>query len=336
MRAIKEVAEFEAISKITTCRCCYTDDIANSDLVKCSKVSSENQHLVCSDCITGSIKSNISEGVGTFACIFDNSEKCGGVYDTEILKTVLDADTMSKLAELVEVKEASAKALKLDNYQLCPFCSRFGCVLIAPAIGECEKCGKHWCATCRREDHGSRHCYELEFKLGTSIRQWCDDIDRMIHEIMTNQTAHRCPKCKSTFIKEEGCNKITCNKCHAYSCYVCGDLIPKEVSYQHFGESKGLCPLYPAKGSNIQYTRNQIHTELDKFVDKNDAAFQRIIIGRIENYYKMEKTKEAVEFIKRLLNRLNSSIESPSKSSATRKAKTLTMEQQAKDECKTS
>jgi TRIAD3 protein (E3 ubiquitin-protein ligase RNF216) len=344
--AIAEVEEFEAMSKLTTCKCCYDASLPNDKLIRCSKATSKNEHLVCGDCIIGSIKSQISSGVASFGCILDthdaSSNACGGMIAMEVFKEKLDAETFTKLNELVEVKSASEQATKLDNYQLCPFCSRYGCVLVPPAIGDCDKCGKKWCATCRREEHGSRHCYELEFKLGATLRDRCNMIDRMIHEIMTNQTSHKCPSCKATFIKEEGCNKITCNKCHAYSCYVCGEFIPHEVGYRHFGASQGLCILWPensnnSKSGNIQYTRKQIHNELEKFIEMNDSAYQRIIIGRIENYYKMEKSKEAVAFIKGLIKRLNTEIDdSTSTQRNPGKAKIISLEQQAKDECKVS
>lgn len=354
--AIAEVAEYEAMSKLTTCKCCYDDTIPNDQLIRCTKATSKNEHLVCGDCIVGSIKSQISMGVASFGCILDthdaSSNACGGMIAVEVFKEKLDGETFNKLNELVEVKSASENATKLDNYQLCPFCSRSGCVLIPPAIGDCVKCNKKWCSTCRREEHGKRHCYELEFKLGMTLRDRCDMIDRMIHEIMTNQTAHKCPSCKATFIKEEGCNKITCNKCHAYSCYVCGEFIPKEVGYQHFGGSKGLCQLWPSNdgciNGNIQYTRTQIHNELEKFVDMNDEVYQRIIIGRIENYYKMEKSREAVMFIERLIKRLSNSMDAAASKERQEqrekqqqqripgKAKVLSLEQQAKDECKVS
>jgi hypothetical protein len=347
--AIAEVDEYEAMNKFTTCKCCYDDTIPNDQLIRCTKATSKNEHLVCGECIIGSIKSQISMGVASFGCILDthdeSSNACGGMIAMEVFKEKLDAETFAKLNELVEVKSASEQATKLDNYQLCPFCSRYGCVLIPPAIGDCDKCGKSWCATCRREEHGSRHCYELEFKIGATLRDRCNMIDRMIHEIMTNQTSHKCPSCKATFIKEVGCNKITCNKCHAYSCYVCGEFIPKDVGYTHFGESKGLCRLYPEDTSkkndgNVQYTRKQIHNELEKFIEMNDSAYQRIIIGRIENYYKMEKSKEAVLFIERLIKRLNTEIDASTSSSSTQrnpgKAKVISLEQQAKDECKVS
>lgn len=315
-RDLEAIADMEALDAVKTCHCCYMEPEEGYKLIKCSRATASNQHLVCPDCLQGSVKAKISEGISTHECVFEASDKCGGTYPEAIFSEVLDADTLAKFIELVEVRDAATQATKLDNYQLCPFCSRYGCVINPTSSNdkiytECPKCSKSWCSTCRREEHGTRHCYELDFKLGITLRDRCNMVDRMIHEIMTNQTAHKCPKCKFTFIKEEGCNKITCSKCNSYSCYVCGKEIPKEVGYSHFGASKGLCSLYNQGehgGGNVQYTRSQIHRELETFISKNDPAFKRIIIGRIENYYKMEKSKEAVEFIKRLLESLKKEI----------------------------
>jgi hypothetical protein len=42
-----------------------------------------------------------------------------------------------------------------------------------------------------------------------------------------------CPKCKQAFVKEVGCNKMTCPHCRTLSCYVCRQIIR---GYDHFNE----------------------------------------------------------------------------------------------------
>ena len=55
LAAIAEVVEFEAMNKLTTCKCCYDDSLPNDKLIRCSKATSKNEHLVCGECIIGSI-----------------------------------------------------------------------------------------------------------------------------------------------------------------------------------------------------------------------------------------------------------------------------------------
>ena len=57
---------------------------------------------------------------------------------------------------------------------------------------------------------------------------------------------HADPKAGSTpFIKDNGCNKMTCSRCHNIQCYVCH----KSCDYAHFndatrGGKTGNCPLF--------------------------------------------------------------------------------------------
>lgn len=46
----------------------------------------------------------------------------------------------------------------------------------------------------------------------------------------------KCWKCSKVFIKESGCNKMTCS-CGANMCYVCGQAV---TDYKHFGDENGV------------------------------------------------------------------------------------------------
>lgn len=56
-------------------------------------------------------------------------------------------------------------------------------------------------------------------------------------------------KCKNSFVKAEGCNKIICTKCGNLQCYVCGTNV--ENSYVHFADKyhggTGTCALWDGK-----------------------------------------------------------------------------------------
>jgi hypothetical protein len=58
-----------------------------------------------------------------------------------------------------------------------------------------------------------------------------------VEEEMTKAVLRYCAKCKhGPFEKDEGCNRITCPKCHSSQCYACGELF---VNYEdHFGTGK--------------------------------------------------------------------------------------------------
>ena len=60
-----------------------------------------------------------------------------------------------------------------------------------------------------------------------------------VEEAMTNALIHFCNKCRKGFLKESGCNKMTC-PCGNFQCYVCRQNITS--GYNHFGPGK--CQLY--------------------------------------------------------------------------------------------
>jgi TRIAD3 protein (E3 ubiquitin-protein ligase RNF216) len=68
------------------------------------------------------------------------------------------------------------------------------------------------------------------------------DVNRFVEEQINEAVVRVCPKCKAQFIKEEGCNKMECPRCHAWICYWCRKEIPKEIGYGHFWRAQGACP----------------------------------------------------------------------------------------------
>ncbi|KAK7207297.1 hypothetical protein BZA70DRAFT_270943 [Myxozyma melibiosi] len=98
------------------------------------------------------------------------------------------------------------------------FCKRHGSAFVCknPA------CSRISCTECNKEFLPFHKCFEQEE-------------DRMrvyIEKAMADAVKRTCPVCRVSFIKSEGCNKLTC-VCGYSMCYVCRKDIRQE-SYQHF------------------------------------------------------------------------------------------------------
>ena len=243
----------EALSSITTCKCCYNDQVPNNQLIRCSNVSCENGHFACVDCIRGYVDSNIQAGA-SLKCMFG----CEGVYDRDIMRMALTVETFSKFCIALEIQEVSEIANILANYQICPFCSRYGCVVDTPQQVKCVKCDNIWCSKCRRRNHAG-DCYSLLFGQDETILEKCNTVDKMLQELSTNALSHSCSSCGVKFYKEEGCNHMVCPRCRTSSCYVCGVKIERKMiltllgmvpsEYYHFkgsplADATATCPLY--------------------------------------------------------------------------------------------
>lgn len=145
----------------------------------------------------------------------------------------------------------------IENLASCPFCpyaaeyppievdKEFRCVR-----PECEKVS---CRLCKLESHIPKSCEENAKDIGLSVR-------RQIEEAMSEALIRKCNKCGTPFVKEEGCNKMTCTRpgCGNVQCYVCS----KSCTYSHFNDERrggktGNCPLF-------EKTSTRHHNEVKK------------------------------------------------------------------------
>jgi len=84
----------------------------------------------------------------------------------------------------------------------------------------------------------------------------CDEVEKKketdsrltVEEAISAAKIRNCPKCRKAFVKESGCNKITCASCGTKSCYICKEPI---AGYEHFckkphcqGKKCGKCHLH--------------------------------------------------------------------------------------------
>lgn len=107
-------------------------------------------------------------------------------------------------------------------------------------------CGLETCRNCGEPAHIPLKCSEVEKAHETKGRL-------KVEEAITAAKIRTCPKpgCGKKFVKEDGCNKMTCPSCSTWSCYICRALIPRNVSYAHFCQTAHCqhqackkCPLY--------------------------------------------------------------------------------------------
>ena len=114
-----------------------------------------------------------------------------------------------------------------------------------PLLFHCPKCNYRSCRKCGDDYHPDIRCDQVESKKESSGRT-------KVEEAMTNALVRTCPRpmCRRKFLKESGCNKMTCS-CGALVCYVCNQEIPASVAYKHFCQTPhcnhskcNKCPLY--------------------------------------------------------------------------------------------
>jgi hypothetical protein len=92
-------------------------------------------------------------------------------------------------------------------------------------------CRYQSCRMCSEPAHEPIRCSEVEKQIVTGARSF-------IEESMTDAYVRKCPSCNYAFVRDSGCNKMTCANCSVLSCYICRQQIQDVF---HFN---ALCPLY--------------------------------------------------------------------------------------------
>jgi len=217
------------------CQACF-DDLPMNRQIHCSGAT---PHFTCYECAETYIKSEIGEARCRVLC----TAGCGSGFAPNQLNLLSDKGLLEKLAQLQQEKDI--RDAGLDDLEECPFCDYKA---ILPPIEEdfefrCAnlKCEKVSCRRCKALSHIPFSCEQHKNDNAVNSRH-------KIEEAMTAAMIRSCNKCKKTFIKDYGCNKMTCPSCNNLQCYVCSESLK---DYNHFdrrpqgGPSPGgKCPLY--------------------------------------------------------------------------------------------
>lgn len=301
------------------CQCCL-ESVPKSSIIKCNNVDVTQIHSVCSTCFCNHINQSIIDK--KIGCMMSPSG-CKGRYNDRDIKQHLNKTTCMKYLECAQIEEVALMANILDNYHICPFCSKYGVSLNDDPVDNyqdkftinCLECKETWCCKCRNFAHYPDPCGKLNSR---------DKIDRIIDEVVDSAAIHTCPQCFLKYNKELGCNLITCSRCKSYSCYACGVLIePIRDSYGdldlhwHFKSSanpnnKSVCPLMygtgsdaDIKASNIDHDKKRVLIALENLVRKNldDLKIAKSIYDKIvKKKYVIDKFKTIVDNQKLVTN----------------------------------
>jgi hypothetical protein len=175
------------------------------------------------------------------------SDSCDGFFTETMLRNSLTSKILSKFDEALA--NAALKDANIDNVinchgEDCHFKAQMQ--EDAGIILKCPDCGKETCKLCGEAGHIPLKCQESK---DAKINESKSKGRRQAEEAMTMARIRTCGNCGNTFIKSDGCNKITC-RCGRLICYVCRQDITK-LAYQHYCQKFNCdhkacrnCPLY--------------------------------------------------------------------------------------------
>ncbi|XP_025829373.1 E3 ubiquitin-protein ligase RNF216-like [Agrilus planipennis] len=209
---------------LQTCECCFDDELIPEECFFCN-----DGCIFCKPCIKKGVETYIGDGKLHFPCLGN----CGSEFGLSTLQMVLDPPVFSKMFQRRQLEEI--KKANIDGLEMCPFCEFATIPAENDKTFRCENpdCLKESCRSCWHESHIPLACNEIEFDEDVRLRTF-------IENKMTEALLRECWRCGKKFIKESGCNKMTCD-CGAKMCYICKQPIE---NYKHFSNNPGRCPLY--------------------------------------------------------------------------------------------
>ncbi|KAK2613681.1 hypothetical protein N8I77_000574 [Diaporthe amygdali] len=236
-RDADEKANLEAAmleGNVADCGCCFVEYALNR-MIHCD---GEVLHWFCRDCARTMAETQIGLSKYRLDCM--STDGCTGGFALDQKEIFLDGHSMTALDRIEQ--EAVLREAGIENLETCPLCP-FAAEY--PPIEEDKEfrclnpdCAVTSCRSCRKETHVPKTCAEAALDNGHSARH-------EIEEAMSAALIRMCNKCQAPFIKENGCNKMTCTKCRNIQCYVCS----KSCDYSHFNDASrggktGNCPLF--------------------------------------------------------------------------------------------
>jgi TRIAD3 protein (E3 ubiquitin-protein ligase RNF216) len=191
------------------CQCCF----AQYPLNRMTSCSGKDLHLFCMDCPKQYIETEIGQGKCRPVCFA--STDCKGTFSRAQLQQVLDQRTFDRLEHLQQQQDLAAAGL--DFLSECPFCDyKQECPPIeVDKEFRCQntKCGKTSCRLCNKETHIPLSCEEAKKDDKLTLRH-------VVEEAMSAALIRKCNKCQQPFVKEYGCNKMSCTNCGNKQWYV--------------------------------------------------------------------------------------------------------------------
>ncbi|KAF4496473.1 RING finger (TRIAD) [Fusarium agapanthi] len=226
----------DARGEVTECGCCLVDTPWNR-LVYCQ---GEDPHSFCTNCARRHAETQIGLSKYELECM--SMVGCTAGFSYSERQKFLNKKLTAAIDRIEQ--EANLRMAKLPDLANCPFChyaEEYPPVDVDREF-RCrnDDCKITSCRLCNYETHIPKTCQEAAIVRGVDLR-------REVEEAMSRALIRTCNKCSTPFIKEEGCNKMTCTRkgCGNVQCYVCS----KSCDYNHFndesrGGKQGNCPLF--------------------------------------------------------------------------------------------
>ncbi|KAI9782754.1 MAG: hypothetical protein M1835_003946 [Candelina submexicana] len=246
--------EHRDMGMMIECQCCF-DDLPFNRTTHCN---ADEPHFFCLECARRNASNEIGQSRHKLCCM--DSSGCKAEFQRAQIVRFLDDKTLKALDRIKQ--QDDIRLAELEDLVHCPFCDF---AAICPPVDvdrefRChnQECEKVSCRLCKQETHIPLSCeaYAKENKLLAR---------HAVEEAMTEALLRSCNKCKESYVKEFGCNKMVCPKCRSMQCYVCSKTLAEKEGYNHFdGRGQAAAPNQPGKCPLFENTEQRQQEDIQK------------------------------------------------------------------------
>ena len=214
-------------------------------------------HIYCCECMAEYFRIQVNDGaVKSLTCPYG---KCESQANPTQVRLLVDADVYERYEQFL-------LQTTLDCMGDVIYCPRKVCqspVIVEEdtSMGMCPRCSFAFCKICKRSFHGVSACpiseseYKeirrkyitaseeekklMEKKYGKKTLKYA--LEEAVSEQWIESNSKKCPYCKASIQKIDGCNKMSCFKCHSNFCWLCAAKISKSQPYTHFNNPSSKC-----------------------------------------------------------------------------------------------
>lgn len=184
-------------------------------------------HKWCKSCLVAYLSAASGTRSFPISCL-GNQGKCTTLIPIWLARKVLSPTNFDAL--VLAAFHAHVQARPYE-YHYCPTpdCPQAYPTGPRGAIVSCPSCLARICPWCHVEYHEGVTCADRE-----------DGGDRLFQEWMRTHDVKKCPGCAAPIERAEGCNHMTCTRCHTHTCWVCLQTFPQgQGIYDHMREFHG-------------------------------------------------------------------------------------------------
>ncbi|KAF9071866.1 hypothetical protein BDP27DRAFT_462331 [Rhodocollybia butyracea] len=194
--------------------------------VDCPVTLSSCKHSYCRSCLINYFQAAIDGKFFPLTCL-GNDNNCSSLLPISLARQVL---SLGKFDALVEAAFQTHIHERPKEFFYCPSPDCMQVYRPAPSgnVLQCPSCLLRICPQCHVEQHDGLECPER-------------DGDRLFNDWAEAHDVKNCPECKVPIERAEGCNHVTCVRCHTHICWVCmrtfpgGDGIYSHMRAEHGG-----------------------------------------------------------------------------------------------------